>query len=138
MRRGSLPTAALVSLLMLAASGCGASERVSRPAAAAQVGTSNERRLSHAESQRLVDWAAAFRACLVARGAPVAPLTKTETHIEMDVPGELRAADVVPNLAACAQQQGGPPKNTSVQWRPGKVLLYLPKRCLLDPKVAQS
>jgi hypothetical protein len=138
MRRESVAAGALISLLVVAASACGGSTEDSRRAAATDALTSNERRLSRAESQRFVEWAAAFRACLLAHGAPVAPLTKTETHIEMHVPGELRAADVVPNLAACAQQQGGPPKNTSVQWRPGKVLLYLPKRCLLDPKVAQS
>lgn len=35
------------------------------------------------------------------------------------------------------EAQGGPPDDSSLQYRPGEIVLYLPKRCLLD-KVAGS
>ena len=34
--------------------------------------------------------------------------------------------------------QGGPPHRSSLQYRPGEIVLYLPKQCLLDRKVVSS
>ena len=126
-------TGAVVCLALVAA-GCGGTREGAAPAAS----SSNEKQLTHAQSVRLVDWARTFRSCMTARGTTLGEVTPRRTRIDMALAPSIKAADVVPVLTTCADRQGGPPKDTSLQYRPGRVVLYLPKRCLLDPKVAHA
>jgi hypothetical protein len=99
---------------------------------------SNERRLTRAQSLRLVAWAQKFRRCVLESGTAVGELAKAETRISMSLPAGTVAADVIPTTTACGEKQGGPPQKSSLQYRPGEIVLYLPKQCLLDPKVAST
>jgi len=130
----SARTGAVVCLALVAA-GCGGTRERAAPAAGAG---SNEKQLTRAQSVRLVEWARTFRSCMTERGTTLGDVTPRRTRIDMRLAASIKAADVLPALTACADRQGGPPKDTSLQYRPGRVVLYLPKRCLLDPKVAQA
>jgi hypothetical protein len=126
---------ALVSIALVGAGCGGAAERLASPPAD---DSSNERRLTRAQSMQLVTWAEDFRECMLAAGVAVGPLVKSETRIEMKLPPGLSPDDVVPRSTACGEAGGDPPQRSSLQFRPGKLLLYLPKQCLLDKKVAAS
>jgi hypothetical protein len=99
---------------------------------------SNQIRLSRAESLRLVGWARRFRACMARRGVelavPVAHPKQIDLALERPAAGDGLAGKVV----ACGDALGEPPRRSSLQLRPGKLVLYLPRRCLLDPKVAKA
>ena len=127
---------ALVAMVVLGGCG-GAPEASERPVAAAPARPdSNARRLTHAQSVRIVDWATDFRRCAVGRGLEIDPIAVSETRIEMTLGPGLEAGDVIPKTTACAEKKGGPPEGVSLLYRPGRILLYLPKQCLLDEKVA--
>ena len=111
-----------------------ASETPTVPAAA----SSNERVLTRAQSLRLVTWAQTFRSCMVSRGTSLGSLEKTRTHIRMELPAGVTRDDVLDEMLVCGEHQGGPPHRSSLQYRAGEILLYLPKQCLLDTKVAAS
>ena len=132
-----------------AASGCGtkteANERPDALTAGAATTTggsaslrSNQRRLTRAQSLRLVSWAKSFRTCMVAADVGLGPLVTDETQIAMKLPASVEVADLLQRMETCAEGQGGPPHRASLQYQPGEVVLYLPKQCLLDEKVARS
>ena len=95
----------------------------------------NRFRLSRAESLRLVDWAARFRSCMgrhgIVLGAPVAHPKQIDLAF-VRVPG--RPA-LMREVATCGDALGEPPRRSSLQLRPGKLVLYLPKQCLVDKSV---
>ena len=132
---------ALSTVAFLLATGCsGASGTEPSPDQAAETGTaalakSNERRLTHAQSLRLVEWASTFRSCVLARDVSLGGLRISPTRIEMRLPPTAEEGDVVPIATACGERQGGPPQKASLLYQPGKFVLYLPKQCLLDAKV---
>jgi hypothetical protein len=124
---------------------CGHSPTASRPTAstptASTLGTqagSNQIRLTAAESARLVAWAETFRSCMLAEGISLGGLEKSETQIRMALPGSVDVDNLLAKTATCGDRQGGPPHRSSLQYRPGEIVLYLPKQCLLDKKVAAS
>lgn len=130
----SAPVAVFV--IALIAGGCGgAADRLTSPPPS---DSSNERRLTRAQSLRLVAWAEEFRACMLAGGTQVGPLVKSETRIEMKLPRGVGPDDVIRRTTTCGEAGGDPPQHSSLQYRPGRILLYLPKQCLLDKKVAAS
>jgi hypothetical protein len=98
----------------------------------------NRFRLSRAESLRLVDWAERFRSCMgrrgVVLGAPVAHPKQIDLAY-VRVPG--RPA-LLREVSACGDALGEPPRRSSLQLRPGKLVLYLPKQCLLDKRVVSG
>lgn len=98
----------------------------------------NRFRLSRAESLRLVDWAERFRSCMgrrgVVLGAPVARPKQIDLAY-VRVPGRLT---LLREVATCGDGLGGPPRRSSLQLRPGKLVLYLPKQCLLDKTVVSG
>lgn len=94
--------------------------------------------LSEGESQRLVTWARKFRACLGERGLRVGEPVAYAKQIELRLYSAGRPEELVPTTTACGDSLGEPPRRSSLQFRPGKLVLYLPKRCLLDPKVRSS
>jgi hypothetical protein len=105
---------------------------------AAATPVSNQIRLSHAESVRLVDWAARFRACMGRRGVVLGPPVPHETEIDLAIrrgPTEHALLRLVP---ACGDALGGPPRKSSLQVRARRLVLFLPKRCLLDKKVVRG
>jgi hypothetical protein len=95
----------------------------------------NRFRLSRAESLRLVDWAARFRSCMgrrgVVLGAPVAHSKEIDLAF-VRVPGRPM---LLREVAVCGDGLGEPPRRSSLQLRPGKLVLYLPKQCLVDKTV---
>jgi hypothetical protein len=104
----------------------------------AQLVAANYRVLTPAQTRRLLAFAAAIHSCLVGKGVDIAPPNPRNTRIEL-IPGKRIALDrLVSLMTPCAEALGGPPRRASLQVRPqaGRpvVLLYLPKRCLLDRK----
>ena len=109
-----------------------------RAAAARATPVDNRFRLSRAESLRLVDWAERFRSCMgrrgVVLGAPVAHPKQIDLAF-VRVPG--RAA-LLRDVPACGDALGEPPRRSSLQLRPGRLVLYLPKQCLVDKTVVNG
>ena len=135
---GMLAAFAITGVLLSAA--CGGSHHATNGSMSPVTSTtdSNQIRLTVSESHRLVGWAETFRACMVGRGIALGPLEKSETQIRMALPASLAVEGVVAETNVCGERQGGPPHRSSLQYRPGEIVLYLPKRCLLDEKVAAS
>jgi hypothetical protein len=60
----------------------------------------------------------------------------SSTRIVLAVHEHMTVDALVRKTTPCAEKLGGPPSKASLQVRsPDLILLYLPKRCLLDPKV---
>jgi hypothetical protein len=91
--------------------------------------------LSHRESLRLVAWAKALRACLAQRGIDVGEPVAYAKQIDLKLHSAGSPAQLMPTITGCGDSLGEPPRRSSLQFRPGKLVLYLPKQCLLDPKV---
>jgi len=131
--------AGVATTLVLLRHGSGSSAArppAARPAKATAVG--NEITLSHAQSTRLVSWAARFRACVVARGVALGQPVAHAKEIDMRLEGAKAGPALSRKVIACGDSLGEPPRNSSLQLRPGKLVLYLPKQCLLDPKVVRG
>jgi hypothetical protein len=45
---------------------------------------------------------------------------------------------LVRSVLACGDALGEPPRRSSLQLRPGKLVLYLPRQCLLDKRVVSG
>lgn len=136
-------TAVVLSLLVLGltCAACGGGS----PASAREGGTpattsgdDNQIRLTAAESSRLVSWAETFRSCMLGKGVALGQLEKSEKQIRMALPPSVDVQKLLADTGSCGDAQGGPPHDSSLQYRPGEIVLYLPKRCLLDKKVAAS
>ena len=136
-------------LVVLAGAGCGGGAssgpagddggpRATAGSSDSSEADSNEIHLTRAESLKLVHWATSFRDCMAGRGVSLGPLETTATHITMSLLDSTAAADVLPDSTACGERLGNPPRRSSLQLRPDEstIYLYLPKRCLLDEKVA--
>jgi hypothetical protein len=132
------PGAALAAAGLLA--GCGATSGVSTRATTNASSSGNERVLSAADSERLVSWLRRFRSCLARRGIETGAIVVTRHELSLPAKTHLRAAALVSRSLPCGEALGDPPTDSSLQVRPGenRIVLYLPKRCLLDPKVARS
>jgi hypothetical protein len=141
----------LVTLLFACAAACGDSPSESRPTAPTRFESlptaptrsstqadDNQIRPTAAESARLVAWAETFRACMLAKGIALGALEKSETQIRMALSASVDVDDLLAKAPICGDRQGGPPRRSSLQYRPGEMVLYLPKQCLLDKKVAAS
>jgi hypothetical protein len=99
----------------------------------------NQIRLSHAESVRLVGWAVRFRACMARRGVVLAAPVAHEKEIDLAVTrGPAGRPALAKSVFACGDALGEPPRHSSLQLRPGRLVLYLPRQCLLDKKVVSG
>jgi hypothetical protein len=96
---------------------------------------SNQIRLSHAESLRLVGWAARFRACMAGRGVALAQPVPHEQEIDLPVRSGPKGRALAREVVACGDALGEPPRSSSLQLRGRGLVLYLPKQCLLDKAV---
>jgi hypothetical protein len=103
----------------------------------AELAAKNYRTLSAAESRRLLRYAETEYRCIVAHDAEIAAPVASRTRIRMTAPGS-SADELVRLMTACDPEVGPPPPGASLQARPGQVLVYLPKRCLLDPTAITS
>jgi hypothetical protein len=103
----------------------------------AELAAKNYRTLSVAESRRLLRYAETEYRCIAAHGAPVAAPVASRTRITMSAPGH-GARELLGYMTTCDPEVGPPPPGASLQTRPGLVLVYVPKRCLLDPTAITS
>jgi hypothetical protein len=131
-----------VSLLIAAPVGAFIAARVTSDSGAArpslaELAAKNYRTLSATESRRLMRYAETEYRCLVAHGTRVAAPVASRTRITMTARG-LSAKELLPYMTACDPSVGAPPPRASLQARNGQVLVYLPKRCLLDPTAITS
>lgn len=137
----SRPIVLSLFVLLLACVACGGESPASAPRGETSTtasGDDNQIRLTAAESSRLVEWAETFRSCMLAKGNAIGPLETSETQIRMALEGSVDVEALLADTEGCGEAQGGPPHRSSLQYRPGEILLYLPERCLLDEKVAAS
>jgi hypothetical protein len=120
-----------------ALTGCGAateaSPDTSRPGSATL--GSNQRTLSPGQSRTLVRWFGRLRGCLVAHAVPAGAIRVSARQLTLPVDRELERQQVLNRMFACDRRVGGPPHQSSLQAFDGRLVLYLPKQCLLDEKV---
>ena len=109
-----------------------------RAAAGTATPVSNQIRLSHAESARLVDWAERLRACVSRRGVVLGAPVPHETEIDLAIRRGPTGQALLMRVVACGDALGEPPRRSSLQLRGRKYVLYLPKRCLLDKRVVRG
>ena len=95
----------------------------------------NRIQLSHRESLGLVSWARQLRACLDRHGIQVGEPVAYAKQIDLRLHSEGSPTELSPTITRCGDSLGQPPRRSSLQFRPGKLVLYLPRQCLLDPKV---
>jgi len=98
----------------------------------AELAAKNYRTLSVTESRRLLRYAEREYACLANHHAGVDKPVASRTRITMRAPHRT-ADELVRFMTQCDPQVGPPPKGASLQARRGQVLVYVPKRCLLNP-----
>jgi hypothetical protein len=98
----------------------------------AELAAHNYRVLSKTDSRALVRYAERVHGCLVAHGAAISEPVTSRTRITMRAPGA-SARELAQRIVACDSSVGPPPAKASLQARAGQVVVYLPKRCLLDP-----
>jgi hypothetical protein len=137
--RRAEPRCALAAFVAIAgvAAGCGGSAPSAAPDASYQrLIAANYKTLTRRQSQRLLDYAEAMHTCLrkrIAIGSPQA----SPTRIAMALGDPVPAPAAVARLGVrCAARVGEPPAGSSLQVRGNEVLIYLPRRCILDRKVA--
>jgi hypothetical protein len=93
----------------------------------------NYRILTAAQSARLLDFAVDVRACAAEHGVTAGRPKPMRTRITLAT--NAPAAAAAHAVLACEAEIGAPPRGSSLQARKGQLVLYLPKQCLLDPKV---
>lgn len=125
---------AIAIATLLVAAGCGGT------AATTGLGPpqANEKVLTLAQSQRLVRWAGSFRSCLNRRGFDLGDVNVGRTRIELAVRHGTEFHALLRAGISCGDALGGPPAASSLQTFAARIVLYLPKRCLLDPNVTKS
>lgn len=114
------------------------SEAGSSPRSSGSPATSNYRVLTRAQTTRLLHFANGFHACLSERGLEIGTPEPLDTRIEFPVPSDANRQRLVRLAVACADGLAGPPSGATLQavgQGGSAVVLYLPKQCLLDPKV---
>jgi hypothetical protein len=96
--------------------------------------------LSPRQSRRLLTYAQNLYTCLHEHGVAVGAPRAGRTRVELALPEGAQHREVLAEGVACGDALGGPPPGASQQLRPraNAILIYLPKYCLLDPKVASG
>lgn len=103
----------------------------------AQLAEANYKVLTSGKTRRLLRYADAAYACL-SKELDIGKPRSLQTRIVMDLPAGFTPAAVAQLSLKCAATIGDPPKDSSFQVRGDAVILYLPKYCLLDPKVDRA
>ena len=94
----------------------------------------NYRVLSPAQSRTLIAYSRKVYACVKSRGFPIGAPKPDRTKVVMRLNATADAN--VRALMACDGEVGAPPPRASLQARNGVIVLYLPRRCLLDKHAA--
>jgi hypothetical protein len=135
--RGVLPAAIGLGVAL----GFAATHRGHAPArqgTRAAAASANFRVLSKQESRRLIAYAQHVHRCLVVHHEQgISPPIVSPTRITMPAPNR-SARSLVVSLTVCEPSVGAPPPGASLQARANQILVYLPKRCLLDPAALRS
>jgi hypothetical protein len=98
----------------------------------------NRFRLSRAESERLVDWATRFRSCMGRRGVVLGKPVAHPKQIDLAIIRAPARSALMRSVPICGDALGEPPRRSSLQLRPSKLVLFLPRRCLLDKRVVSG
>lgn len=98
----------------------------------AQLAATNYRTLTRHQSRALLQYAKSEYDCLSARGLAISAPVASRTRITMSAPGKT-ARDLVNVMTGCDSQVGPPPGKSTLQARQNEVLVFLPKRCLMNP-----
>ena len=103
----------------------------------------NFRVLTPRETRRLLGFADALHSCVTSKGIRLGSPQRLNTKIVMGLPPKVERQHLTGVVLSCGESLGGPPPGASLQTfqRSGQddsVILYLPRQCLLDPKVAGS
>ena len=100
----------------------------------------NYKVLSPRQSRRLLTYAQSLYACLHKHGVAVGAPRASRTRIELATAKEARRGEVLTQGVTCGDALGGPPPGASQVFRPAAhaILIFLPRYCLLDPKVARG
>jgi hypothetical protein len=106
----------------------------SRAPTYAELVAKNYRVLTPSKSKLLVRFARRVYRCVAACDAGVFAPVASPTRITMRAPHRSARA-LLHLLVACDHAVGAPPAKATLQARPGQILVYLPKWCLLDRKV---
>jgi hypothetical protein len=98
---------------------------------------SNQRVLTRAASQRLIEWAERFRRCAETDGIAMAALRAERRQIVLTTRRKWPLAQLAMKSIRCGESLGEPPKGSSLQVSKDGAgfVLYLPIQCLLDEKV---
>jgi hypothetical protein len=107
------------------------------PASAADPPKSNQLVLTARQSQRLVDYSAALGSCLRQGGLAVSRPHATRKQIGLTVHGSSQR-EVIRASMRCSGRLGDPPSYASLQGFADRIVLYVPKQCLIDEKVARD
>lgn len=102
-----------------------------------QLASANYKVLTPARTRALLRYADAAYACMsndIELGKPRPERTK----IVMTLPAGASPASVIRLVLRCSGKIGDPPKDASLQVRGKNLILYLPKYCILDKKVATT
>ena len=137
--------AVFAGLVLTAGCGGNSSGASSRPTAsgagplASDAGppSANQRVLTTAQSERLVDWSVALSACLDQRGFELEQPDVMRSRIELAIAGSPPRAKLLRAVIRCGDGLGGPPPKSSLQTFASKIVIYVPKQCLLDAKVTR-
>jgi hypothetical protein len=109
----------------------------SRPPTLAELAAKNYRTLSASQSRRLLQYAESEYRCVASHDSVVTAPVASRTRITMKA-RHRSANELVQLMTTCDPKVGPPPPGASLQARNEQILVYLPKRCLLDPKQLTS
>jgi hypothetical protein len=98
----------------------------------------NQRVLTPEQSRRLVDFANDLRSCLARSEVEIARPHATRTRIDLTYEQSVDLESLVNLVIRCGDGLGGPPPRSSLQTFPTRIVIYVPKQCLLDEKVASE
>jgi outer membrane murein-binding lipoprotein Lpp len=135
-----LQAAAVLAALLLIA-GCGdTAAQIASPHQPSALSSgapppSNEKVLTKRQSKRLVNFAVALRACLMATGVEIRPPNITQKKIDLSYSTLSSRAAFLQLVLRCGDRLGGPPAKSSLQTFASEIAIYVPKQCLLDARV---
>jgi hypothetical protein len=134
-RRNRLAVLAMLAVGLAAAFAVESLRGNGPSASVAQLAAHNYRILSRHDSRSLIRFAEREYRCLAAKGVNISAPVASRARITMRAPGQS-----APSLARlqlqCDPRVGPPPAEATLQARSGQVLVFLPKRCLMDPTVS--